>query len=276
VPSAHQPDDIVALAAKFQPDAFQRTFSMFPAFSIERPIPGGYTVGSLLNELSHVARGYHIPRIDAAPGVLSKDQILGLSARLLDMPLEPRIRYLSIDNFPNRFRTDGPTATSSLLGELMGQGWEGIELLVCGTNRAGQFIETPSVSGLAANLVFDVPAPGDGRCADMNGWNDNTVCRDRLRKMFPNCRLFMNIDFPWQIDCFKMLGPDMMAEVFNQVAAGQGAGGYTFIWPVLQVNPPPNDRVGQWDATILRTSAGPTLFDVELSLAQKYNPKETL
>ncbi len=96
IPMRHSPTDLVRMAAELQPDVFQRTFSMFPAVSLDRPIPEGYTIGSLLDEMARVAGGYYTPRIDANPGTLTDAQILELSARLLDMPLTPRLKFLSV------------------------------------------------------------------------------------------------------------------------------------------------------------------------------------
>lgn len=273
VPMAHTPKDLVAWAAELAPDVFQRTFSMFPAFQLDRPIPDGFTVGSFLDALANAAKAYHTPRIDLNPNVLTDDQALDLGRRLLDFSLTPKLRFLSLDNYPNREKAAGPGATQALLQGFLDQGWEGIELLVCGTDRRGVFLPTPPTFGLAANLVFDIPSPGAAVAGQLGAWDTNTTCRDLLRRSNPGAKLLMNIDFPWQIDFFKQLGADGMARLLAKVAEEQSVQGFSFIWPVLQLNPPPNDQQGQWDATSLSLSDGRTLYAVMRDLMREHNAK---
>lgn len=273
VPMAHSPNDLLRWAGEIQPDVMQRTFSMFPAFTVDRPIPDGFTVGSFLDALARSANGYHTPRIDVNPGVLSDAQILDLARRLLDLPLTPKLRFLSLDNYGNRVRQLGPEPVRRLLEGLLGQGWEGLELLICGTDRRGMLIPMPPSFGLASTLVFDIACPNFANCGDLRSWDNNTTCRDLVRRADPGARLLANIDFPGQIDCFKQLGPDGMASVLARIAAEQGPQGYSFIWPIIQRNPPPNDQVGQWDSTQYTCRDGRTLYAVIRDLATRFSPK---
>ena len=270
---AHTPKDLLQWAAELQPDVLQRTFSMFPAFSLDRPIPDGFTVGSFLDEMARVSGGFHTPRLDANPGALTDERMIDLSRRLLDMPLTPRMKFLSIDNYPNRVRDAGPAAVEHLLQELLDQGWEGIELLVCGTDRRGMLLPVPPTFGRAATLIFDIACPNFAACADISQWDNNFVCRDLLRRQNPGVRLLANIDFPGQIDCFKQLGVDGMASILSKVAAEQGPQGFTFIWPIVQLNPAPNNQVGQWDSKQYVLRDGRTLYDVMRELIFRFNPK---
>lgn len=273
VPMPHSPKDLLAWAAELKPDLFQRTFSMFPAVRLDRPIPDGFTVGSFLDELARVAGGYHTPRLDVNPGVLTDDQILNLSRQLLDMPLTPRLRFLSLDNYPNRVRADGPPAARRMLEGLLGQGWEGIELLNYGTDRRGMILPVPPTFDLAANIVFDVPCPAIASCGQIGLWDNNTTLRDMARRDHPDVRLLANIDFPGQIDCFKQLGPDGMAQILAKVASEQGPQGFSFIWPIIQLNPAPNNVVGQWDSTQYVLRDGRTLYSVIRDLMNRFSPK---
>jgi hypothetical protein len=273
VPMKHSPKDLLQWASEIRPDVFQRTFSMFPAVSLDRPIPDGFTVGSFLDQMARVAGGFHTPRLDVNPGVFTDDQVLQLASKLLDMPLNPRLRYLSLDNYGARVKLAGPGSLEQLLRQLLDQGWEGIELLVCGFSRTGVLFPPPPTFGKSATLVFDVPCPPYSACGQVAMWDANTTCRDLLRRSSPGARLLMNIDFPAQIDCFKQLMPDGMATIFAKVASEQSIQGFTFIWPIIQLNPPPNNSVGQWDSSQLTCSSGQTLYQVQRDLMERYNPK---
>jgi hypothetical protein len=273
VPMNHTPKDLLQWATELKPDFLQRTFSMFPLFTLDRPLPDGFTGGSFLDERARVAGAIHSPRIDINPSVLNETQILELSARLLDMPLTPHLQFLSLDNYTFYAPQKGPDACAKLLQSLLDQGWQGIELLVCGSDRRGMYRPPPPSFGKAAALVIDVPCPNFSFCAQLAQWDTNTTCRDWVRQQSPGARVLMNIDFPGQIDCFKQLGPDGMAAVLSKVAAEQAAQGFTFIWPIIQLNPAPNNVVGQWDSTQYVLSDGRRLYDVERDLMLRYNPR---
>jgi len=273
VPMNHSPKDLLAWAAELQPDLLQRTFSMFPAVTLDRPIPDGFTVGSFLDELARVSGGYHTPRIDVNPEVLPPPNVLEMSRRLLDMPLTPKLRFVSLDNYPSLVRQAGEGTARQLLENLLGQGWEGIEVLICGSDRRGVYVPSPPTFGLASNVLFDIACPNFTACADPRGWDNNTICRDRMRAQNPGARLLANIDFPGQIDCFKQLGPDGMAAILSKIAPEQAAQGYSFVWPIVQLNPAPNNVVGQWDSTQYVLKDGRTLYQVIRDLMLRFSPK---
>ncbi len=273
VPTIHTPKEVLGWAADLKPDVFQRTFSMYPAVSLDRPIPDGYTVGSFLDEMAQVAGGYHTPRIDVKPGSLTDAQILELCDRLLGMPLTPRLRFLSIDNYPSYAKQRGPDATERLLQAILDQGWEGIELLIGGTDRRGVYLPPPPTFGKAATVGYCISTPDFSSCTDLARWDNSRTGLDWVRRQNPGAKVLMNVDFPQQIDCFKQLGPEGMATIFSKVAAEQASREFTFIWPIFSANPPPNNQVGQWDSTQYVLSNGLTLYDVERDLMLRYNPK---
>ncbi len=271
-PPNHTPSELLRWATELQPDVFWRTFSMGPRFSLDAPLPEGYTVGSFLDALAAAAGGYHTPRIDVTPGIYTDDEILALSKQLLDMPLTPKLRFLSIDNYATYLHQNGAEHTQEFFHRVFNQGWSGLDFLVCGSGASGVYTQPPPTYGLASTVGFQLPAPAFTHCAIVMAWDTNTTCRDRVSSANPGARLFMELDAPAESDCFKQLTPDEMASVLSQVAVQQAEQSFTFVWPIIQETPDPTGP-GQWDSTQYVLRDGRTLFDVERWLMTTYNPK---
>lgn len=198
---------------------------------------------------------YIIPRISLAD--YNSGKLYNESLQFLNLPVYPRITFLSLDDWSQFATTHTQSQIQSMFQTLYAQGWQGI-----GVNDAGGYY---SAYGYASFADFGIITN-----SSTNPWTPNLKALQQLKNDTSIKRELLYIDFPDQMTSFNAsLTPDQEANVLSyNITSIQSKNDFTFVYPIIQ---------GFWDSTEHITSlnstwAGASIYDVENDLMDEYNP----
>ena len=178
--------------------------------------------------------------------------------------LDPSQTLLSIDNYPIDSTTSSSSTASSnpdvggLAEKLYEMGWTGLAWGACGS-------AVPEGSASYAMV-----------CATSGGSPDRDGM-SALQSIGGYGEFEVQMDFPYTMSVFASQSPDAMADALSGLAAGQAAGEYHFMYPIIQLQSAETSDSFQWDSTKIFTSPtgeyqGQSLYEVMKSLMERYNP----
>ena len=175
------------------------------------------------------------------------------SQSLLNMPINPPIRMLSLDDFDGFIGNHSQATLASLIDQLYAQGWQWIETGGCTDQSL-----IPNGLTNYASVCFRYP-DWQVESGPLNAWKNHTSVLHILATMdFPN-------DIPYLINA-TFAGSAQEASIFANVAGNQSALGYTMIYFIAQ---------GGWDSNNVVIKQGPyagmTVYQEMKLLMQEYN-----
>lgn len=170
--------------------------------------------------------------------------------------LDPPQTLLSIDNYTN---SDNPANAESLAKSLYGMGWTGLAWGACGANNV------PKGVGTFAMICVN---PTTGAL--------NSANQVSLENIGGYGEFEAQIDFPGPMSKFAALTPDNMGDILTALAQGQAAGGYHYMYPIIQERSADTNSTFGWDSTRVFTSMsgiynGKSLYEVMKGLMQTFD-----
>ena len=218
--------------ADLKPDVLERFVSGPQSVDALVPVAPGYppmTVGQFLNASTKACGCYIIPRLSLYE--YDKGTLFTEAQGLLNFPVSPHMRYLSLDNWGPFASNHTPDEVKGMFQRLYSQGWTGI-----GVNECNGY--SPSY-GYATFADF---------CVGATYWRPD---RDALASIHtePNIKLvLLYIDFPQPMTDFSQLQPDREAWILvHRIAPAQSEDGFRFVYPIQQ---------DFWDSASRLTSQG--------------------
>lgn len=240
---------ILSMIRQLDPAVLERYTSGPLNASMQVPVCEGcqpMTVLQFLQASESETGAVIVPRL-SLQGLTSAEVLLQAQG-LIDLPLSPPLKYLSLDNYVSWASDQSPGNVTSLFQQLYAQGWVGV-----GVNECGGYYTTYGYATFAA------------ACVNTSSWVPDSALISRLSSE-PGVKLvLLYVDFPGQMESFENLSADRMASVLTTLAGGQASGGYTFVYNVLQ-----NSGAAAWDSTRVETSTGESIFSVIQGLLQGY------
>lgn len=240
--------DILEMISELRPQVLERYTDgpIDPEYQV--PVAPGQPPMTALEFLNASVKA-GAPGCIITPRVSLKDYEKGTffetAQSLFDLPVTPRMRILSVDNWGD-FHKAGHSLEEvrEMFEKLRAQGWEHIAVNMVG--------------GVHDPLGY--PSFAEFGVLKDEGFVPDFEKLDRMKALGYLEKQLLYIDFPGQVVKFKAdFGPDERADHLVNVLGGQQkAKGYIFVWPILQ---------GPWDSKDLFTTAegkyrGASLYEV--------------
>jgi hypothetical protein len=247
-PVGYTAQDILGMIADLQPTVLERYTDGRMMRDDPVPVAEGEPPMTVL-EFLNASMKAGAPGCIITPRVSFHEYAMGTlfstAQSLYDLPLDPPMRILSLDNWGN-INKDGLSQDElrTIFETLAAQGWHHIAV-----NMVGGLHDPMGYAEIAEFGVLK-----------NERYMPNLTKLSRMKELPYLRKHLLYIDFPGQIAGFlETYGPDERADHLVKVLAGlQEREGYTFVWPILQ---------GKWDSTQLHTSPkgpykGASLYEV--------------
>ena len=254
--SRWQPDytaqQILAMVGDLKPTMLDRYISGYQNPNLPVPVCSGcppMNIGQFLQSSEEVSGAVIMARISL--NEYDAGTIFNTSQDLLNIPINPPIRILSLDDFGGFFANHSEAVISTMIQTLYAQGWYWIEMGGCADAN-----NIPNGQTNYASACFRYPnwqiQPGS-----ISSWTSHSSVLQMLATMdFPN-------DIPYLL---AMNGNAQEAAIFSNVAGNQSVYDYSMIYFVMQ---------GNWDTNLVNITSGPyaghTLYYEMKMLMQQYN-----
>jgi hypothetical protein len=252
---------ILSMISQSSPQVLERMTAGVFNWTFQVPVCSGcapMTYGQFLNASMDACQCYIIPRLDILD-TWSKGTFLAEAKYLLSVPVYPRFSILSIDqwdDFCNQQNCNCALA-QEIFHTLYQMGWKGVGVL----NGVPPYHPT---CGWATYVTFDI---------NKTTWQINSAFLSSIKADPTVQRILMyDPDFAGQAlalqaTCGSASGGeyyscDQMASAITYAARNQAQYGYTYVYNIEQTF---------WDSTKMFTSNGTSIYDIELSLMNKYN-----
>jgi len=252
---------IIQMISTLKPDVLERYVSDNIQPNALVPVAKGsqqMTVAQFLNASMSACAAencYIIPRLGL--GLYDKGKLFSTSEALLSMPVYPKMRLVSLDDWANFSTTHTPQQIISMFQQLYAQGWSGI-----GVNDCGGYFTAYGYASWADFGIHTKP----GRSI----WTPALSTLTLIQSDHSIKRALLYIDFNSQMLPFNnTLTPDQEAAVLAyNLTATQATFGITFVYPILQ------DFWNSFQHVTSQNSPwkGASLFTVQDELIAQYNP----
>jgi hypothetical protein len=209
---------VLALISDLKPDVLQRYITGAQNPDALVPVASGslpMTAKDFLQASVDANKSVLIPRISLDE--YDAGTFFQTSMNLLNFPLEPPMRYLSLDNWHPFSSAHTKPQITGMFQQLYGQGWWEI-----GVNDAGGYFPDYGYAYWAdVNTDLTTYLP---RTDDLSQAQSETNLK----------RFFAIIDFPNTMRQFQALSPDTQADVLTSLASNQSNYNYTLLYNILQ------------------------------------------
>ncbi len=196
---------------------------------------------------------YITPRLSLLDDNL--DRVVADAQKLYDLPIDPPMRKLSLDNYERFVRTHDAETVQTTLRRIAEQGWEEIAVINCG----GYFSAYKKASAAEFCISADTK------------WTPAYDVLDRFKQDQALNNYLLYIDSPKAMEQFLSLNSDQMVKILSKVIAPeQVSHGFTFVYPILQW--PNVDSTKVTITTEKSPNGNETLYQLMKRLMQKYNP----
>jgi len=170
------------------------------------------------------------------------DCFFAVADNLYNLPVDPPIRTLSLDNWSDYSKTHSDREIRAMLDRLVDMGWERIAANYIGGNHKSYGIIKIGMFGVDHETFLP-------KMSAYHTIAQNASIEDIL----------LYIDFRNPAEAFSRLPPDRQADKLYEIAALQKKYDFTFVWPVIGAD--------FWDVTKVFTSktgpyGGKSIFDV--------------
>jgi len=170
------------------------------------------------------------------------DCFYAVADNLYNLPVDPPLRTLSLDNWGGYSKTHSDMEIRAMLSRLIGMGWERLAANYIGGNRKSYGIIKTGMFGVDHETYLP----------KLNAYA--AIARNESIE-----DILLYIDFRNPAEAFSRLPPDEQAAKLYQISALQKKHDFAFVWPVIGAD--------FWDVTRVFTSTngqygGKSIFDV--------------